>query len=161
MGDLAAAKRYVDAAAEIVGDSAVTGSPERAALQTMRGRIALTERRFGEARSNLDAVIAAGKRRSQVGVALLARAELNLQEDKLAAAEADARGALSLAESAQGGIQYSSATGLAWLMLGRVLARQSDPGHAHSALQAAVEHLSNTVDDDHPLLESARQLVRE
>ena len=161
LGDLSAAKGYVDSAAEIVGDSAVDGSPERVALQTMRGRIALTERRFGEARSNLDAVIAAGKRRSQVGVALLGRAELNLLEGKLAAAEADARNALRLAQSAQGGIQYSRATGLAWLMLGRVLARQSDPGRAHSALQAAVEHLSNTVDDDHPLLESARQLVRE
>jgi cytochrome c-type biogenesis protein CcmH/NrfG len=74
------------------------------------------------------------------------------------AAQADARQALALAQGAQGGIPYSNHTGLAWLMLGRVLAKQGETAPAHNAFQAAIEHLSNTVDSAHPMLVRAREL---
>jgi hypothetical protein len=88
----------------------------------------------------------------------LPRAELNLREGKLAAAEADARQALSIAQTAQGGIPYSNSTGLAWLMLGRVLAAQGEADRAHHAFESAISHLSKTVDAQHPMLKLARAL---
>jgi hypothetical protein len=66
---------------------------------------------------------------------------------------------LALTQQAQGGIRYSNRTGLAWLALGRALANQGNSVESRKALQAAVEHLSNTVDDDHPMLQLARQLA--
>jgi hypothetical protein len=75
------------------------------------------------------------------------------------AAEADAKSVLGLAQTAQGSAAYSNCTGLAWLMLGRVLKRQGDEVGARKAFQAAVENLSNTVDADHPKLLLARQLA--
>lgn len=44
-------------------------------------------------------------------------------------------------------------------MLGRILQRQGDQVGTRKAFQAAVEHLSNTVDADHPKLLLARKLV--
>src|SRR6185437_8474321 len=93
-------------------------------------------------------------------IALRARAELNLEEGRMADAEADARRALSITQAAQGGVPYSDRTGRAWFVLGRVLAQQGNAAQARDAFNAALAHLSNTVDDNHPLLVRARQLVR-
>jgi len=78
----------------------------------------------------------------------------------LAQAEADARKALALAQDAQGGVPHSNRTGLSWLVLGRVLAKKGDTVGSRQALLAAIDHLSNTVDPDHPLLLLAQQLVQ-
>ena len=83
----------------------------------------------------------------------------HLREGKLSAAEADARQALSIAQTAQGGIPYSNRSGLAWLMLGRVLAAEGQADRAHHAYQDAITHLSKTVDAQHPLLNMARDLA--
>jgi hypothetical protein len=91
--------------------------------------------------------------------ALVSRAELNLDEGRLAEAEADARRALSLAQNAQRGVAYSNRTGLSWLILGRVLAQKRDKAGSRRALRSAIEHLSNTVDADHPMLLLAQQLT--
>ena len=85
--------------------------------------------------------------------------ELNLAEGRNAAAEADARQLLALSQQAQGGIRYSNRTGLAWLAVGRALANEGRSVESRKAFQAAVEHLSNTVDPDHPMLQLARQLA--
>ncbi len=82
-----------------------------------------------------------------------------MREGKLPAAEADVRRVLSIVQAAQGGIPYSNRTGLAWLMLGRVLAKEGDASHAREAFAAAVSNLSNTVDADHPMLMQARLLA--
>jgi hypothetical protein len=126
----------------------------------MRGRIALANNQLTTARASLDAALAEGTTVFFQMTALVARAELNLKEGQLVDAEADARKSLSLAQGAQGGVPRSYRTGMAWLVLGRVLAKKGDSVGGREALLAAIDHLSNTVDPDHPLLLLARQLVQ-
>jgi hypothetical protein len=130
-----------------------------ARLRTVRGQVALSQGHLVAARSDLNAAIDNTNNPAVLMPALLPRAELNLTEGKYSAAEADARKVLALSRHSQGGIRYSSRTGLAWLVLGRVLARQGNPADARIALRAAVEHLSNTVDGEHPMLKLARELA--
>jgi hypothetical protein len=49
-------------------------------------------------------------------------------------------------------------TGLASLILGRVLIKRADVAGARGSFAAAVENLSNTVAADHPMLLLARRL---
>jgi tetratricopeptide (TPR) repeat protein len=160
LGDVAAAKRALTDAVTFVGNAVEPGSPEMVALQTLRGRVALAEREFGRARTNLDAAIDVGKSQSQLHKALLIRADLDLQEGDAARAEADARRALSLAQTLQGALPYSNNTGLAWLALGEALRRQEDVAGARQAFHSAVAQLSRTVDDSHPMLQRARERER-
>jgi tetratricopeptide (TPR) repeat protein len=158
LGDLSAAEDALGKMSAIVSASLPATSTEAIALPNIRGRIELARGQLAKARADLDLAIAAGKVVSLKTNALLARAELNLDENKMPAAQADARQALALAQASQGGIPYSNHTGLAWLMLGRVLAKQGETAPAHNAFQAAIEHLSNTVDNAHPMLVRAREL---
>ena len=114
--------------------------------------------RLAAARTDLDAAISTGTNLYWKGRALLIRSQTNLTDNRLEAAAADARLALSMAQSAQGSTPYSNRTGLAWLMLGRVLAKRGNGNDARSAFLSAVDNLSNTVDADHPQLVLARQL---
>jgi eukaryotic-like serine/threonine-protein kinase len=159
MGDFAAADQYVDRATKVVGASVPPNSPIGMSLLAARGTLAMAEGRHEQARAILDDVIANGHD-EPIAIALNARAELNLRERRLVAAEGDARRLLSMSQAEQGGVPYSDRTGRAWLLLGRVLAQQGDATRARQAFEAAVTHLSRTVDDDHPLLLQARQLVR-
>jgi len=86
---------------------------------------------------------------------------LNLAEDKVPAAESDARAALTVMRQAQGGIQYSNRTGVAWLTLGQVLQRRGASAEARAAFHNAVTHLANTVDPTYPKLVEARRLAGE
>jgi tetratricopeptide (TPR) repeat protein len=128
-------------------------------MQTLRGSIALARGHLTDARTHLDAVIAGSKSDFVSTNALRVRAELNLRENQTAAAEADARRALKFAQGAQGGVPYSNRTGLAWLTLGSVLAKEGNTAEAAKAFRAAVDNLSHTVDADHPKLLRARQLA--
>jgi tetratricopeptide (TPR) repeat protein len=130
-----------------------------AKLRAIRGQLALSQGRLTDARTELDAAIANTNSLSVLIPALLPRAELALTEGDYSAAEADARRLLDLARRSQGGIRYSNRTGLARLALGRALASQGNRADSHAALQAAIEHLSNTVDADHPMLKLARELA--
>ncbi len=65
----------------------------------------------------------------------------------------------SSTEAQQGGEPHSNRTGLAWLMLGRVLAKEGSTNEASNALRAAADHLSNTVDPAHPAVEQAQHLL--
>lgn len=67
-----------------------------------------------------------------------------------------ARRALSIAAALQGDVPYSSQTGLASLWLGRSLLRAGDRARGREALETAIEHLSSTIDLDHPYLLQAR-----
>ena len=121
----------------------------------------MSEGHLAQARASLDAVTANSKTAQVTHEALRTRAELNLREGKLAAAEADARQALAVAEQAQGGLPYSDRTGLAWMVLGQVLATRGEAPGAAKAFQAALENLSHTVDPDHPMLLRAQLLARD
>jgi tetratricopeptide (TPR) repeat protein len=157
LGDMKLADRSLREASELA-KTLVPGS-ELITLKIARGRIALANNQLAEARANLDAAIAGGNTVFYQMSALVPRAELNLNEGRLAEAEADGRRALSLAQNAQGGVAYSNRTGLSWLVLGRVLAKKGDTAGSREALRSALEHLSNTVDPDHPMLLLARQLA--
>ena len=148
----------LDEASAFLGSSAAT-VPEAIAIRILRGQIATSRGRYAEARTALDSAVAGAKSASMQMSAALGRVDLNLEESRLAEAAADAQKALSLAQSAQGGIPYSNRTGLAWLTLGRVLAKQGETGRAREAFRTAVVHLSNTVDSNYPLLIQARALA--
>ena len=81
-----------------------------------------------------------------MAAALVGRADSLLRLGQLDAALADARQAIALAESLQGGTRYSPRTGAARLELGLVLQARGDAAGAADAFKAAVDHLSHTVD---------------
>jgi serine/threonine protein kinase len=158
LADPVSAANYLAAAAANVG-SASADSYTMIKLRTARASLELAQGRFEQARADLDAAIAASKSRYLAMYALLIRAEVNLSDGKVAGAEADARRVLDLARSTQGSKRYSYHTGLASLVLGRVLAKQGDEVGAHKAFRWAVDNLSNTVDPAHPKLLMARALA--
>jgi hypothetical protein len=60
----------------------------------------------------------------------------------------------------QGGLPYSSNTGHSYLKLARALQDLGEVEQARAALAHAIDHLSHTVDEEHPLLVQARALDR-
>ena len=160
LGDLPTAGDYLDKTAALLGAAAVPPAhPAVITLHGERGRLEMAKGSLAEARTELETALTHAKSASATSATLITRAELNLREGKLPAAEADVRRVLSIVQAAQGGIPYSNRTGLAWLMLGRVLAKEGDASHAREAFAAAVSNLSNTVDADHPMLMQARLLA--
>jgi tetratricopeptide (TPR) repeat protein len=159
LGELQRAEGYIQQAFEAEATITPADKVMIARLRTVRGQVALSQGRLVAARTDLDGAIENTNNPAVLMPALLPRAELNLAEGRYSDAEADARKVLALSRHSQGGIRYSSRTGLAWLALGRVLAKEGNRDDARIALQAAVEHLSNTVDADHPMLRLARELA--
>jgi len=158
LGDPQVAGGYLADAATNISAGVAPNPREVMRLQIIRGAFALRQGRIAAARTDLDAAISSGTNVYWKTRGLLIRADANLTDNRLDAAEADARLALSFARSAQGNTPYSNRTGLAWLMLGRVLAKRGDGEGASRAFVSAVDNLSNTVDADHPQLVLARQL---
>ncbi len=159
LGDLAAAEEYLGRAAALLGAGGAPATPAMLALSITKAEIALSRGKLADARAILTAAMAGHKTTSAAAMALIDRAEVNLDDGKLQEAAADAREALGITEAQQGGEPYSNRTGLAWLMLARVLARQGLTAEATKALRAAVTHLSNTVDPIHPAAQQAQHLL--
>jgi serine/threonine protein kinase len=158
-GDTGAAADYLAKAAALAAGAVPAGSPPALGLLLTQGRLALERGSTAEARTALSSVISGLRPIATTVRALLARSELNLREGRVDDAGADARQALAVSQMLQGGIVYSSRTGLAWLMIGRVRSAQGDAPSAHEAFQAAVDHLSHTVDANYPaLLDAQRRL---
>jgi hypothetical protein len=72
-----------------------------------------------------------------------------------------AQRAMPLARARQGDLPYSHYVGLASMWLGRALLRAGERVEGRKALEAAVAHLSNTVDPDNPNLLLARTELRD
>jgi len=72
-----------------------------------------------------------------------------------------ARRAMPLAAARQGDLPHSHYVGLASMWLGRALLRAGDRVEGRKALEAAVAHLSNTIDPDSPNLVRVREELRE
>jgi eukaryotic-like serine/threonine-protein kinase len=158
--DASAAADYLGQAAAFAAGAVPPGSPAALALLLTQGRLALERGSTAEARTAFTSVISGQRPIATTARALLARAELNLREGRLDEAGADARQALEISQMLQGGIAYSSRTGLAWLMVGRVHGAQGNALAAHAAFQTALEHLSHTVDSNYPaLLDAQRRLA--
>jgi tetratricopeptide (TPR) repeat protein len=160
LGDSAATERYLQQDAALIQSSVPAGSPPYAALLAQRGRFALKKGVVSEARADFDAAITASQNNRWATSPLLGRAALNLEAGQPADAEADARRALAIAVKAQGGVRYSRVVGEAWLMLAKISRARNDSLAARDAAQTAVTELSNTVDENHPLLLEAQQLAR-
>ena len=157
LGDLNAAETYADEGTRMLTGFA-PDSPWACAMQGIRARLAMKRGQLSGARTQVDAALGCAKDRYLLATFSLIRAEINLLDNKLADAEADARSALAVARDTQNALPHSCRTGTAWLMLGRVLAKRGEREAAHRAFATAIDNLAPMVDADHPLLLLARQL---
>jgi serine/threonine-protein kinase len=158
-GDRALATRYLQQMIELMGSSTAAGHPIMMRRALVLGRLDLAAGRPKEALAQFELVL---DRKREDWMALdagLGKAAAQLLAGDAAAAQLEARAVLNLATSLQGSAQYSSYTGLSWLMLGRASQARGDTNEVHKAFESAVVHLSNTVDADHPDLLQARELL--
>jgi eukaryotic-like serine/threonine-protein kinase len=158
-GDLASAENYLERAATLLGARATTSSPATLALSITKAEIAMSRGQLDTARTILTTAMEGHKTTSAAAMALIDRAEVDLAESRLQEAADDAREALSITQTQQGGEPYSNRSGLAWLMLGRILAREGSTAEAAKAVQAALSHFQNTVDPVHPAVQQAQNLL--
>jgi eukaryotic-like serine/threonine-protein kinase len=162
-GDGAAATGYLQQLDASLGPALSKYGMLMTPRQLTQGRIDLEEGKLDAARAQFDAVLNRARnnhiKNGGVCFAYLGKAEADLLSGDAKAAAANARAALELAVSLQGGVPYSDVTGRSSLVLGRALQAQGDLAPAHEAIETAVLHLSNTIDADHPDLVRARELL--
>jgi tetratricopeptide (TPR) repeat protein len=89
--------------------------------------------------------------------ALIARGEVRLEAGQVDAAMEDAQRALEVAKSLQGDKPHSSYTGQALLLVAQLRERLGDHAAAKEAAETALPNLLNTLGDEHPACQSARQ----
>jgi tetratricopeptide (TPR) repeat protein len=151
------AQEYLNRLAGLIEKSSLPAdSPPARVRSLLQGRLDLARGKLAEARAGFDrALVHEGKdptsMHAYVGRSMAALAG----NDPDGAVEA-ARRALRIARALQGDVPHSSQTGLASLWLGRSLLRAGDRVEGRNALVAAITHLSNTIDLDHPYLLQAR-----
>jgi tetratricopeptide (TPR) repeat protein len=158
-GDRNAAASYLELADESIDASLPPSSPTATKLMLARGRLDLLDGKFDSARKLFAQVLEDKKIDPKAIDAALGKAEAELLAGDATAAIADVRFALSTATSLQAGVRFSNRTGLSWLMLGRVMQQRGDATQARKAFTSAIDHLSHTVDSDHPALLQARELL--
>src|SRR5262249_46502505 len=140
----ASAARYIDQSRALLSDSSPTQLGTK--LMLIQGELALAEGKLAEARAEFARFLDTRKKLPAMFEAALSKAEAKRRAGELPDAARDAQAALDLATSFQGSLPFSIYTGLSWLTLGRVLAAQGDHARASKAFEAAVLHLSNTVE---------------
>jgi hypothetical protein len=138
----------------------ITGeeSPLWPALLLARGKLDIEDGRFDAALLDFGRALR-GSSGTNAFTARLGKAEAEVLAGNATGAVSDAQVALDLAASLQGDLPYSNRTGLAWLMLGRAWRETGESVRAQAAFASATQHLSNTVDPDHPALREARRLL--
>ncbi len=151
-------------------DAAAALSANLPATHSSRIRQALVQARIDVGRGDLvsahercsgviDALSAKGSATPPLVSAYRQRAEVALKRGERAAARADADKALELARTLQGSNPQSDLTGLAGLMLGRVLRDAGDAPAARAALVAAHAQLAGTLGAEHPQARLAAELL--
>ena len=145
-GDLATAQRRVDEAKTIIDMRFPRGAPVVGRLTFERGMLDLARGQPASAFAAFETLLKKPGPPGALAAALVGRADSSLRLGQLDAALADARQAIAVAESLQGGTRYSPRTGAARLELGLVLKARGDAAGAADAFKAAVDHLSHTVD---------------
>lgn len=157
VGSLDEAAEHLRRSDELMDSSLPPDSPPMLVRAVLQGTLDLAHGRLAQARAQFEQVVKA-QNNGSIGVdALLGKSATELAAGNFSQAADAARRALELATALQGGLEYSYRTGTAWLALGRALQRSGDSAEASTALDHAVEHLSNTVDPNHPALLEARQ----
>ena len=170
--DPAAAAAYLDRAGTLMDPRAPGQSPPRmsralvlsrlpaqATAALIQGRLDILEGRFGAARIQLGRAIADGNP-AVVTSATWAIAELQLRSGDAKGAAESARRTLARSMALQGGLPYSSNTGHSYLKLARALQQLGESEKARVAFASAIDHLSHTVDEEHPRLVPARTVSR-
>jgi tetratricopeptide (TPR) repeat protein len=160
-GDSDTAGQHLARAASLLAPAEPADSVTSIRLAFERGSLAVATGKLDEARAQFARALASQRSRQTTIEARLGLAETELRAGNAAAAAAIARSALSAATAQQGALPHSEDTGRAWLMLGRALQKFGDDAQARDAFGKAIEHLSNTVDADHPALMQAHDLASE
>jgi tetratricopeptide (TPR) repeat protein len=93
-------------------------------------------------------------------VMLRHRATIETSLKQFAAAESDARQALSLLLQRSHAGEFSQSTGLAYLTLARCLAAEGRDAEGRSMAQRAADELEKSIGSDHPDTRSARELAQ-
>src|SRR5262249_17323806 len=133
--------------------------PAQATVALIQGRLDIVQGRFGAAQIQIGRAMADGHP-AVVASATWAIAELQLRTGDAQGAAESARRALERSVAMQGGLPYSSNPGHSYLKLARALQDLGKPQEARIALASAIDNLSHTVDEEHPLLVQARALDR-
>ena len=131
----------------------------QATVALIQGRLDIVAGRFGAAQIQLGRAIADGHP-AVVASATWAIAELQLRSGDAKGAAESARRTLARSVALQGGLPYSSNTGHSYLKLARALRDLGEAEQSRAALTQAIDQLSHTVDEEHPLLVQARALDR-
>ena len=158
LGDTAAATKYLATATAVLGPSEPTDPLILMRLGLARGMLDLAIGQLDAAQVEFArAAVTPHGKTTPIDISL-GKAEADLLAGNAAASAANSKAALDRAISLQGDMPWSLRTGLASLMLGRAQDAMGDHERALKLFQAAVQHLSNTVDADHPALLRARSL---
>jgi serine/threonine-protein kinase len=152
--DFAQAQSNLDRAEQLMKGTVPEGHPAQMRRMMIQALIDAAQGRPANANATVNRVIellsARGSSHAAMANAYRQRAELESRQGNGKLAEADARKALQVAQGLQGGKPFSGDTGLAYLTLGGILRQTGDVAGAQAALQAAVDHLTNSVGADHP-----------
>ena len=156
--DTAAAVHYLERLTAVLTRAIPAGTPPWMARDLVQARLDMEGGRFDSAREQFTGAL--GNPNTSSGMtARLGKSEAEWRGGDATAAANDARLALKTASAMQGNLPYSIYTGLAWLALGRAQLQLGHDADARQALENAAAHLSNTVDDGHPALVEARDLL--
>jgi tetratricopeptide (TPR) repeat protein len=161
LGDLVAAARYLNAAADTLGPSESPTPFMSVKVNVARGLLDIANGRPEDAQAEFTRAAASPHGLTTPLDIDLGKAEAHLLAGDPNTAAEDAREALDKAAALRGDLPWSFRTGLASLMLGRALDKLGDHVKAHEAFDTAVKHLSNTVAADHPDLLRARVLLQQ
>jgi tetratricopeptide (TPR) repeat protein len=157
--DDAAAEQYQQSLTALLSPAIAVDAQPRKWRALVQGRLGIGAGRFEAAREQFTSAL--GNPNTWIGMtARLGRSEAELRGGHAAAAADDARLALKAASAMQGDLPCSSYTGLSWLALGRAELLIGHDTEARHAIENAARHLSNTLDDGHPALVEARDLLR-
>ncbi len=156
--DDTAAAHYLGELNAVLTRAIPAGSPPWRSLAIMQGKLDMDGGRFEAARQQFTRAL--GNPNTSTGItARLGKSEAELRGGDAAAAAVDAQLALAAASGMQGNLPYSYYTGLACLAVGRAQLQLGHESDARQALENAVAHFSNTVDDTHPALVEVRDLL--
>jgi eukaryotic-like serine/threonine-protein kinase len=159
---LDAAQHYLDRFARLLEQAgAPADSPPARAQLLVQSRVDLARGKLAEAGSGFERVIIERPHDTMNMDGYLGSSMTALAANDATRAAEFARRAMPLAVARQGDLPHSHYVGTASLWLGRALLRAGDRVEGRKALEAAVSHLSNTIDPDHPLLLQARAELRD
>ncbi len=133
--------------------------PARSAAALIQGRLDIEAGRYEDARRQFAKALAAKRNRAAISSANWGLAQIELRTGNPRAALAYARIGLDVTKSLQGGFPYSMGSGHAHLLIGRAQQALGENEAARQSFETSVLHLSNTVEEIHPMLITARKLA--